>query len=131
MYKRATAIFALAAFALFSSGCMTWRTADLRTMPKPPAQGAAVLSVVKISGERVEFSKSHPGRVKGNIIVGTATNISAGGVSIPLSDVRQIEYKKTNTMGTIILVWGVLSVGCVVLALATGFTIKPFGGWGI
>jgi hypothetical protein len=113
MFRKATTLFTLTAFALFSTACMTWTTADVKTMAKPPATGTEVLSVVKISGEEVLFSNSRPGHVKGNMIVGRATNVSPDQVSIPFSEVRQLEFKKSKNYSTLIvlLVVGVATVG--------------------
>ena len=65
-----TALFTLAAFVVFSTGCVTRTTADMKLMPRPPAAGTEVLSVVKAGGERIEFSRSQPGQVRESTIEG-------------------------------------------------------------
>lgn len=122
MARKATAIFALAALALFSSGCMTWTRADLKTMSKPPTQGTPVLIVVKTSGERIEFSKSRPGHVSGDRVIGPATDGSPSSISIPLSQIRVIEYRKPDYLAPMLLVWLVIlpSIGLFALLMNGG-----------
>jgi hypothetical protein len=58
-------------FTLFSTGCMTWRNKAIRTSADYPAPNKGVVSVVKRSGEVVEFSRQDPARVVGGQVVGT------------------------------------------------------------
>lgn len=64
--------FTLTAFALLSVSCVTWTTKDVKTMTERLPDNTEILSVLKASGECVEFSKSNPGRLRGYTIVGTA-----------------------------------------------------------
>ena len=73
MSKKAAALFTLAAFVLFSTSCTMWRTREINTTADYPRENRKILSVVKASGELVEFSKSNPGRLIGNAISGAAT----------------------------------------------------------
>lgn len=73
MSKKVAALFTLAAFVLFSTSCTMWRTREINTTADYPRENRKILSVVKASGELVEFSKSNPGRLKGNVIIGGAT----------------------------------------------------------
>ncbi|MBM3305834.1 MAG: hypothetical protein FJY79_07845 [Candidatus Aminicenantes bacterium] len=155
MFKKTTALLTMAAFILFSASCTitTWKTREINTTADYPADGRKVLSVVKSSGEAVEFSNSSPGRIAGAAVVGEGVEVvrkraeiarpvqsikrradgtifqvtdSSGRVhaiekvlkeepdkltvemvyrtyervSIPLSDVRLLRYKKTNAVLT-------------------------------
>lgn len=156
MFKKTIALLTVAAFILFSASCTitTWKTKEINTTADYPADGRKVLSVVKSSGEAVEFSNSSPGRIAGDAVVGEGVEVvrkraeiarpvqsikrradgtifqvtdSSGRVlaiekvlkeehdkltveivyrtsepvSIPLSDVRLLRYKKTNTVLTV------------------------------
>ena len=72
MSRKASALFTVAAFVLFTASCTTWSTKEIYSEVDYPRQDKKVLSVVKESGERVEFSKAEPGRVWGDAIVGPA-----------------------------------------------------------
>ena len=151
-----------------------WKTREINTTADYPADGRKVLSAVKSSGEAVEFSKSSPGRIVGDAVVGEGVEVvrkraeiarpvqsikkradgtifqvtdSSGRVhaiekvlkeepdkltveivyrtsvrvSISLSDVRLLRYKKTNPVLTVASV--LLTVGaawCVALAISLG-----------
>ena len=73
MSKRVAALFTLAAFVIFSTSCTMWKTREINTTADYPRENRKILSVVKASGELVEFSKSNPGRLIGNVIIGEAT----------------------------------------------------------
>ena len=132
------------------------------------------MSVVKASGERIDFSKSDPGRVRGLVITGTAVSglsapidiqrpfssikerddgtvyeitdksgrvyavqsvlkedeiqwsviikeRTAQRVSIPLSDVRQVRFKKINPALTLIAMAVPVSLGLLYLAMTAAF----------
>jgi len=70
MFKKTSALLTMAAFILFSASCTMWTTREINTTTDYPADGRKILSVVNASGEGVEFSKSSPGRLVGNVIVG-------------------------------------------------------------
>lgn len=166
MSRKAVASFILAAIALSFTSCMVWSMKDVRTMTERPAEGTPVVSVVKISGETVQFSKSDPGRVRGFAVVGTAKDAVARRiditgpfpsikeradgtiyevvdgqgrvhsvrqvlarsenqmtilastwmqVSIPLSDARQIEVRKTSMTLPVLLAAGVVAISVLPL----------------
>jgi hypothetical protein len=50
-----------------------WKTREINTTADYPRENRKILSVVKTSGELVEFSKSNPGRLIGHVIIGEAT----------------------------------------------------------
>lgn len=72
MSQRAISLFTLAGFVLLATSCVTWRTKNIGGITDAPGWGAMVMTVVKTSGERIEFAKSDPGRVRGQAIQGTA-----------------------------------------------------------
>ena len=72
MSQRAISLFTLAGFVLLATSCVTWRTKNIGGITDAPGRGAMVMTVVKTSGERIEFAKSDPGRVRGLAIQGTA-----------------------------------------------------------
>jgi ribosomal protein L18E len=71
MPRQAVAVFTAIVFVVFSSSCMTWRNKEIRTSADYPAPNKGVISVVKISGEVVEFSRKDLARVVGGQVVGT------------------------------------------------------------
>jgi hypothetical protein len=171
MSRKAITVITLAAFVLTSASCVTWRTQTIAAASDAPGKRARIVSLVKASGERVEFSNSDPGRVRGDSITGTASarlsvpidiqgpfssikkradgtvyEITDGSgrvypvqrvlkegntewsilindrtpqpVSIPLSDVRQIRFKKTNSFLTAIALGVPLTLGIYLYAMA-------------
>src|SRR5512136_3383946 len=72
MARRSALTPILVVLVSFSAACVSWRTRDLRTLSGPLPANTEILSVVKISGEEVLFSKSDPGRLRGYTIVGVA-----------------------------------------------------------
>lgn len=90
MTRKSTAVFTLAAFVLCSTSCMRWPTRAVRTVVDYPSPGARVMKVVAVSGTEYYFSKATPGRVVGNLIVGTA-NVYGERVEIegPFAEVRK------------------------------------------
>lgn len=114
MTRKGVALGTLAVFALFSTGCTTWKLAETSTLPKPLSEGAPVLSLVKTSGELVQFSKQSLGRVRGAFVVGRATNVTPAEVSIPLAEVQRVYYRRSNPTGTALLVAGLVGVTVVI-----------------
>jgi len=73
MSPKFTALITIPAFVLFTASCSMWPTREIRSEADYPSQNKRVLTVVKTSGEVVEFSKTDPGMVRGNEIRGTAS----------------------------------------------------------
>lgn len=71
MSRKAIALATIALFLLFSTGCMTWGRKEIRTSADVPRPGVRIISVVKKSGEIVEFSKQAPARIVGSQVVGS------------------------------------------------------------
>jgi hypothetical protein len=116
MTKKTTAILTLAAFVLCSTSCMSWRTREVRTTADYPLSRTRVLSVVMLSGTEYYFSKSTPGRVHGNLIVGTG-RVFGERVEIegPFAEVRKrpngTVYEVVDREGRTHPVWRVVSAG--------------------
>lgn len=81
MARKAASLFTLAAFVLASTACMTTRTKTITAPSDLPGSRAKIVSLVKTSGEQVDFTPSGPGRVRGPVIVGTA----AARLSVPVT----------------------------------------------
>jgi hypothetical protein len=113
MLRQAVAVFTAIVFVVFSSSCMTWRNKEIRTSADYPAQQTRILTVVKRSGEVVEFSRTAPARVVGNQVVGTTSSIAEREVEIegpfPLIK-RQSDGTVTEVTDAKGRVWSVRSV---------------------
>ena len=72
MYRKATSLLTLAAFVLMSASCATLKTKAVFKPSELAGSHAKIVTVVKASGERIEFSPSGPGRVRGDAVTGTA-----------------------------------------------------------
>ena len=90
MSRKAVAAITLAAFVLTSTSCMIWRTKNIRWISDVPDESAKIMSLVKTSGERIDFSSADPGRVwpgrhdsPGVLIKGTAVARFSVPVEIP------------------------------------------------
>jgi hypothetical protein len=170
VFRKATSLFTLAAFVLMSASCTTLKTKAVFMPSELAGLHAKIAAVVKASGERVEFSPSGLGRVRGDAVTGTAlarygvpveiqgpfssikrrpdgsvykitdgsgrehavVRVSNEGdttwtilindttvqpVSIPLSEVKQITYKKPNTALTAIAIAIPVVLGLIVVAV--------------
>jgi len=71
MPRQTVAVFTAIVFVVFSTSCMTWRNKEIRTSADAPRPNVRILSVVKRSGEVIEFSRASPARIVGNQVVGT------------------------------------------------------------
>lgn len=74
-----------------------WKTREINTTADYPADGRKVLSVVKSSGEAVWFSKSSPGRIAGNAVVGEGVEVAGKRTEIA----RPVQSIKKRADGTI------------------------------
>lgn len=169
MVRKATSLFTLAAFVLMSASCTTLKTKAVFMPSELAGLHAKIAAVVKASGERVEFSPSGLGRVRGDAVTGTAqarygvpveiqgpfssikrrpdgsvykitdgsgrehavVRVSNEGdttwtilindttvqpVSIPLSEVKQITYRKPNPALTAIAIAIPVVLGLILVA---------------
>lgn len=86
MNKKIISVFTLLAFIFFSISCYTTSIKDVKTAADWHGKKRKVLSIVKISGEYIEFNKENPGRIDEDKIVGTAIMMS-----------KKIEIERANT----------------------------------
>ncbi len=82
MSRKAVAVLTIIVFAVFSVSCMTWRNKEIRTSADYPRPNIGVVSVVKKSGEVIEFSRSAPARIVGGQVVGTPASLGERDVVI-------------------------------------------------
>jgi len=174
-FKKSIPAALAAAVVLLTVSCMTWRTKEIGGIRDAPGGSARIMTVFKMSGERVVFAKSDPGRVRGQAIEGTAlarfsipleikgpfdaikerpdgsvyeitdgagrvhqvyrvlkrgdaewsilvNDSTARPVSIPLADVRQIQYKKPSFVLSFLAITVPLTLGLyagVLISLAS------------
>jgi len=91
MTERRSGWVLLAAFALVSTACVTWNTKDVKTLTEPLPEGETVLSVVKIDGQIIEFTKTNPGRIRGYTVVGAEKDaeMKQFEITAPFTSIRQ------------------------------------------
>lgn len=117
MFKKATSLLTLAAVVLASVSCTTMTTKPVVTPSDLPGKAAMIQSVIMTSGEHVEFSPSDPGRVRGDVIVGTAAVRYKAPVEIqgPFSSIKRRPdgsvYEITDGTGRVHPVVGVAKEG--------------------
>lgn len=111
---RKPTFIALICFVVVSEGCLTWRTAPV-TESRPPGRGAKIISVLTRAGEHIIFSRSDPGRVLGQSIVGRGVASVAERVPAPLAEVKKRSdgsvYEITDRQGRTHAVLGVSAEG--------------------
>jgi len=119
MNRRAVAAITLTSFVITSTSCMMWRTKVIDGISGAPGKGARIMSVVKASGERIDFSNSDPGRVRGLLVEGTAVARLSMPIDIqgPFSSIRKRAdgnvYEITDGNGRVYAVQRVLKEGNV------------------
>lgn len=135
MCKKIISLFTLTVFIVFTFSCYYKKVGRIETIAPNKMEKLKICEVVKISGEKIKFSKKYPGRIIENAIVaegffiGEDDYFSEKRVSIPLSEVKLIKFKKFSIGRTI-----VLGVGCVAVAFGVLILISyianpvAFGG---
>ena len=76
MNKKIISIFTLLAFVIFSISCYPISTKQIKTSADWQGKKGKIFSLVKTSGEYIEFSRDNPGRISGDKITGTAIILS-------------------------------------------------------
>lgn len=114
MSRRLAATLTLTALASLSAACFSWRTRDVRVLAEPLPENTVILSVLKISGETVLFSKSNPGRLRGYMIVGVGRDpefksLELAGPFKIVKDAKGRVYEITDRTGQVYAVSQVLS----------------------
>ncbi|HSA95234.1 MAG TPA: hypothetical protein VLJ16_04235 [Acidobacteriota bacterium] len=104
----------LAAWVSVSAACFSWRMKDVQTLSGPLPESTEILSVVKISGEVVNFSKSNPGRLRGYTVVGVGKDPEMKPVELTgpfniMKDAKERVYEVSDGKGQVYAVTRVLS----------------------
>jgi hypothetical protein len=73
MKRETIAILTLGSFIIFSFSCYSVKPIKPKMLSAPMAGKIEMRKVDKTSGESIEFSKSDPGRVRGNFVEGIDT----------------------------------------------------------
>lgn len=116
MCKKIVSSLTLGAFIVFSLSCYSAKNVDLKTLAGWERRDVVILSVLKTSGEHIEFSESKPGRISNDRIVGS---IGTESIFIPLSEVELVTVKVSSP--------GLTILACITIA-AVGFVIAVTAG---
>jgi len=73
MKRQTIAIVTLGSFIVFSLSCYSVQQIKPEMLSAPAAGKIEIRKIEKTSGESIDFSKSDPGRVRGNFVTGTGT----------------------------------------------------------
>jgi len=117
MFKKSGLAAIPAVLVLLTASCVTWRTKDIGGIRDAPGNAARIMTVVKMSGERIVFAKSDPGRVRGQTIQGTALARFSVPLEIkgPFPSIKERPdgsvYEITDGAGRVHLVYRVLKRG--------------------
>lgn len=114
MSRRLAATLTLTVLASLSAACFSWRTKDVRVLAEPLPENTMILSVLKISGEGVLFSKSSPGRLRGYKIVGVGRDAELKSLDLDgpfkiMKDAKGRVYEVTDGKGQVYAISQVLS----------------------
>lgn len=107
MNKKCVSLFTLIAFIVLAVSCYSIRTTE-RIDKVASRSWYIIYSVVKKSGEKIEFSRKDPGRVINNTIVGGLYDKEGNKirVSIPMSEIKLIVFEKFDLEKSILSVFG-------------------------
>ena len=100
MSKKIISLFTLFAFIIFSLSCYTTRLKEVRTAEDLRGKKGKILSLVKTSGEYIEFSKNEPGQIYGDKIAGTAVLLSKK-VEITRDNIKEVKRDKGGMISKI------------------------------
>ena len=100
MRRKIISLFTLLSFIVFSISCITTKTKNVRTADDLRGKKGKIFSLVKTSGEHIEFSKRNLGRVYRDNIVGTAVVLSKK-VEITQDNIKRIERDKRGMISEI------------------------------
>jgi len=101
MKRKIISLFTLFAFIVFSISCYTTRLREVSTEGDWKGKKGEILSLVKISGEYIEFSKNSLGRVYGDKIEGTAVVLSKE-IDISQDNIKEFKKDKKGMISEII-----------------------------
>jgi len=123
MIKKIISLFSLTAFVVFTFSCYATKRETIKTITSWQEKGkdVKIVTVLKKSGERIEFPKDEPGKIVGDQIVGDAIDEAIGRkpVSIPISDAWVVWVMKADAGKTVAGVLGgaALTIGGLALIL--------------
>jgi hypothetical protein len=100
MKRKIISLFTLFAFIIFSLSCYTTRLREVRTATDLRGKKGNILSLVKTSGEYIEFSKNEPGQIYGDKIAGTAVVLSKK-VEINQDNIKEVKRDKGGMISKI------------------------------
>jgi hypothetical protein len=104
MNKKLISFFILPVFMVFTFSCYSIKTTAIieKFASKNEKWGFKILAVEKKSGEKIEFSKDHPGEILDSRIIGESIDTEGErmAVSISLKDVKTITYKRKSVIKT-------------------------------
>jgi len=124
MCKKIISLFTLTVFIVFTFSCYSTKVKRINTIKPNKMEKLEIREVVKISGEKIKFLKEYPGRIIENAIVADRyldkTGFIKKRVSIPLSEVKLIGFKKFSTVKTIILCAGITLTAVLTAYLLVG-----------
>jgi len=101
MKRKIISLFTLLSFIVFSISCYTTRLREVRTADDLKGKGRKIVSLVKRSGEYIEFSKNEPGQIYGDKIAGTAVVLSKK-VEINRNYIKEFKRDKKGMISEII-----------------------------
>jgi hypothetical protein len=91
MKREIIAILTLGSFIVFSFSCYSVQPIKPEMLSSPKADKIEIRKIEKTCGESIDFSKSDPGRVRGNFVTGTGTLTTAVElVEIASADVQTV-----------------------------------------
>jgi len=101
MNKKIISVFTLLAFIVFSISCYSTGTKKVRKAANWHGKEGKILSVVKITGEYIEFAKENPGQISGNKIIGTSIILSKE-TSIERADIKKTRKHRDGSIFEVI-----------------------------
>jgi len=107
MSKKIISSFTMVVFIVFSLSCYTLKKTEIETVPKEKGGKLKILKVLKSSGELIEFSKKHPGRIYKDTIMGTAIGVTKK-IELDKGNVERAEKEKNGKFLIIITKDGVV-----------------------
>ena len=98
MFKKIICLVTFTAFSLFTFSCTIYSTKIEKTeiIPDQKAEKVLIYSVLKKSGEKIQFLKEHPGKIYKNNIIGTAEKE----IELKKSNIDEIYYDKNKIRTT-------------------------------
>jgi len=100
MSRKIISLFTLFAFIVFSVSCYTTRIKEVRTAADWKGKRGKILSLVKTSGEYIEFSKNSLGRIYEDKIAGTAVVLSKE-IDISRDNIKEFKKDKKGMISEI------------------------------